>query len=196
MRRVVSFLVAPALILGVVGAAFADSRPLPAPPEAPVAPMVMGLVRYEPPSDLAILPRLLERPDRFETPVICGDVPVEGCIEPLPEYDPFTEAMPTRPSGGEDWRQLVALFFEPEHVDRAVRVITCESGGDPDAKNPSSSASGLFQHLGSLWGDRIVKAGWEGADIWDPVANVGVAAWLVYEGGGWGHWNPSRYCWG
>ena len=38
-------------------------------------------------------------------------------------------------------------------------------------------------------GDNLVS-------ITDPDANIAVAAWLVYEGGGWRHWSPSAHCWG
>lgn len=95
----------------------------------------------------------------------------------------------------DDWRPLVEQFFAPGHVRRALRIIACESGGRADAKNPTSTASGLFQHLASLWPERSAEAGWAGADVFDPVANVAVAAWLVYEDGGWSHWNPSAGCW-
>ncbi|MDH3248587.1 MAG: lytic transglycosylase domain-containing protein [Acidimicrobiia bacterium] len=100
------------------------------------------------------------------------------------------------PRNVEVWRPLVEAHFAPADVARALAVISCESSGDPDAKNPRSSASGLFQHLGRFWPERSVKAGLPGVDIFDPSANVAVAAWLVYEGGGWSHWNPSRHCWG
>lgn len=103
--------------------------------------------------------------------------------------------VPRHPDEAADWRPLVEAFFEPEDVDRAVRVIQCESNGDPLAKNPRSTASGLFQHLASLWPPRAAEAGFAGVDVFDPVANVATAAWLVYEGGGWSHWYPSRPCW-
>src|SRR5690606_25368816 len=85
------------------------------------------------------------------------------------------DLVPEDPTGPEDWRRLVAQFFEPDDVDRAIRVIRCESGGIPTAKNPRSTASGLFQHLASMWGDRSVAAGVAGADVFEPVANVRVA---------------------
>lgn len=104
--------------------------------------------------------------------------------------------IPPEPIGPEDWRPLVEVFFHAEEVDLALRVMACESRGDRRAKNPTSTASGLFQHLASLWSPRAEAAGWKGADVFDPVANVAVAAWLVHEGGGWRHWNSSRGCWG
>jgi hypothetical protein len=103
------------------------------------------------------------------------------------------------PVDGDDpvgqWTPLVSQFFEAADVNLALRIISCESGGDPNAKNPHSSASGLFQHLARFWPDRSRLAGWPGADIFDPVANVAVAADLFYRDGP-SHWYPSEYCWG
>ncbi|MGF1668139.1 MAG: S-layer homology domain-containing protein [Acidimicrobiia bacterium] len=97
--------------------------------------------------------------------------------------------------GVEGWRPLVEHFFEAGDVERALAVMACESKGDPDAKNPRSTASGLFQHLASQWGPRAEAIGFPDAGVFDPVANTAAAAWLVYEGGGWSHWNASRGCW-
>jgi hypothetical protein len=123
----------------------------------------------------------------------CSSVVAAGGLDVPVTYD---DLVPDPITSLEDLRPLVSTFFQPRHVDLALRVIRCESRGNPTAKNPTSSASGLFQHLGSLWVGRAAKAGWEGADVFDPVANVAVAAWLVYEGGGWSHWYPSQACWG
>ena len=88
----------------------------------------------------------------------------------------------------EQWRPLVAAYFRPGDVDRAMRIMSCESGGNPNAKNPGSSASGLFQHLGKYWTGRSAAAGFLGASIFNPTANVATAAWLRDQKGGWGHW--------
>lgn len=117
--------------------------------------------------------------------------------KPKPATPPRPKRTPSSWSGTiEQWRPLVSTYFSPADVAWAMQVIACESGGDPNAKNPRSSASGLFQHLATYWEGRSAKAGWAGASIWDPEANIAVAAWLVYEGGGKGHWNASRHCWG
>lgn len=122
----------------------------------------------------------------------CAVTMVAGGLDvPATAYD----LVPEEVSNVTDWRPLVEHFFEDRHVARALRIIACESGGRPDAKNPASTASGLFQHLGSMWEGRSVKAGWGGSDVFDPVANVAVAAWLVYDDGGWSHWAPSAGCW-
>lgn len=92
------------------------------------------------------------------------------------------------PAGVEQWRPLVATYFRSEDVDRALRIMACESGGNPNAANPRSSARGLFQHLGKYWTRRSAAAGWAGASILDPTANVAVAAWLRDQPGGFSHW--------
>ena len=118
------------------------------------------------------------------------------CVDGFDHAEIVASVLRSDPDSPRDWRPIVELYFQPRHVNRALRVMRCESGGDATAKNPTSTASGLFQHLASLWPERSVRAGWQGSDVFDPEANIAVAAWLVYEGGGWGHWDPSRHCWG
>jgi hypothetical protein len=138
-------------------------------------------------------PPLLEgcHPPRAGSVCLPGDLTSPPAPAPPGPYDLVPETV----RSVEDWRPLVAMFFAGEDVDRALRVLGCESRGRPGAKNLSSTASGLFQHLASQWPGRADKAGWGGSDVFDPVANVAVAAWLVYEGGGWSHWNASAGCW-
>lgn len=75
-------------------------------------------------------------------------------------------------------------------VSKFLRVMKCESGGDPSAFNESSGASGLMQHLSNYWPWRAKMAGYEGASPFDPIANINTSAWLLYEhrAGGWQHW--------
>ncbi len=89
----------------------------------------------------------------------------------------------------------MAEFFAADLVDHALCVIRHETtDGNPNSYNSRSGASGLFQHLPKYWADRSAKAGWAGADIFDPRANVAVAAWLQRDGGGWGHWTVEPLC--
>lgn len=104
-------------------------------------------------------------------------------------------APPPAPRPVEEWRSLVTAYFAASDVEKALRVIACESGGDPNAQNPRSGAAGLFQHIPRYWADRSAAVGLPGASIFDPVANVSAAAWLVYTEG-WGPWAPSMGCWG
>ncbi|HEY7705135.1 MAG TPA: transglycosylase SLT domain-containing protein [Acidimicrobiia bacterium] len=169
-------------------------RPEPAPPPPPPFP----LPEYEPPT-AELIPL-----QGHQGPCFTPDE-VMACPPSSPE--PAAHADPTKlmsyipiPKGDfipvvERWRRLVARYFEPEDVDRALRVIMCESTGDPLAKNRRSSASGLFQHLRRYWTLRAAEVGLGAASIFDPEANIAAAAWLVYEGGGWSHWRTSRRCW-
>lgn len=117
-------------------------------------------------------------------------------VAPAPTPPPAKPKVQPKPKGGaEGWRSLVETYFPAGQVELALVVIGCESGGDPGATNRSSGAAGLFQHMPSYWPERSKAAGFGGADIYDPDANVGVAAWLVRVDG-WGHWNASRGCWG
>lgn len=72
--------------------------------------------------------------------------------------------------GVERWRSLVARY--PWPVDTALAVMACESGGDPNARNPDSSATGLFQILGGPT---------------DPEANVALA-FRMWQSRGWQPW--------
>lgn len=97
--------------------------------------------------------------------------------------------------GVERWRGLVAAYFPAERVEEALRVMHCESKGDPNARNPHSGAAGLFQFMARTWGWASAEAGFGGASVYDPEANIASAAWLVqhsiatgHAGGAWGHW--------
>jgi hypothetical protein len=108
-----------------------------------------------------------------------------------PTTTPTTSPATTTPTTGggstptsfpphiEQWRSLVAQFFPSARVNEALAIIRCESNGDPDAYNPYSGASGLFQFLPSTWATTAPKAGYGGASVFDPEANVASAAWLA-----------------
>lgn len=104
-------------------------------------------------------------------------------ICPPPQTDsvvslPASSGVGNQTSDVERWRGLVASYF-PTEVELALCVIRWESGGNPDAYNPSS-ASGLFQ-VKQFWFDAY------GGDPFDPANNVRVAA-LVRSSQGWSAW--------
>ncbi|HEX6947844.1 MAG TPA: transglycosylase SLT domain-containing protein [Acidimicrobiia bacterium] len=117
--------------------------------------------------------------------------------------NPTTTAPPSNPTTTEPkdwsfppqverWRDLVSQYFPAARVDEALAVMRCESGGDPDAYNPYSGASGLFQFLPSTWETAAPKAGFPDASPFDPEPNIGTAAWLGkrYEALGLDFWRP------
>jgi hypothetical protein len=119
---------------------------------------------------------------------------VDEYLEVRQAHPWYWQARPHRisaPGDVEQWRSLVSAYFPADQVDRALCLVWYESRGDPDAYNPTSGASGLFQHLPRYWADRSTRAGWTGASIFDPEANVAVAAWL-WSTGGWQHWSPYQ----
>ena len=97
--------------------------------------------------------------------------------------------------------ELIADYFHADDHAWAQRVALCESSATgrerySSAVNSSSGSAGWFQHLPRFWEERSEAAGFAGADIMDPVANVAVAAFLFYETPqASAHWYPSDACW-
>ena len=67
-------------------------------------------------------------------------------------------------------------------ADTLLRVAYCESGFNPNAYNSILGASGLFQIIPGTWAANSVRAGYGGANVFDPVANANVAAWMFSRG--------------
>jgi hypothetical protein len=83
------------------------------------------------------------------------------------------------------WRPMVALYFEPQDVERAMCLMVKESGGDPEARNSSSDAAGLMQVM-PFWADRF---GYSYNQLFDPGINLWVARQIRDEQG-WRAWSP------
>lgn len=77
------------------------------------------------------------------------------------------------------------------------RIEHCESRGNPNAKNPHSTAKGLFQFLDGTWKHYGLKH-WgtlEGRDVYDPEDNRELAEYVITNYGT-RDWNASKHCWG
>lgn len=109
---------------------------------------------------------------------------------PTPRPTPVTAEAIYEPEV-ERWRVPVVEALKEygleEEEKTFMRVLRCESFGDPDAKNPESGASGLMQHIPSYWADRATASGFHGASPFDPIANIYASVWLL-DIGGWSHW--------
>lgn len=77
------------------------------------------------------------------------------------------------------WRPLVEQHFAPDLVLDALVIIQCESLGDPEAVNPYSGASGLFQFMPGTWAVASVQAGVGDRSVFDGEANIIAASWLA-----------------
>ena len=74
--------------------------------------------------------------------------------------------------------EIIASAFAPlgpGAVAWGQRIALCESSYNPNAVNPASAASGLFQFLPSTWAGTPYAA----YSPFDPVANAQAAAWLL-----------------
>ena len=88
---------------------------------------------------------------------------------------------------------LIHTYFQPADWEWATAVAWCESNFDASAKNPTSTASGLFQVMRGWWSGEW--SSYPAFDPFDPVENTRFAAWLLYNSGK-QNWNASRHCWG
>lgn len=80
--------------------------------------------------------------------------------------------------------------------DLTYSIATCESELKPFAKNPNSTAKGVFQFLNGTWKYYgLMKWGTlEGKDVYDFEDNVELATWVIGKYGT-KDWNPSKHCW-
>jgi uncharacterized protein YraI len=89
-------------------------------------------------------------------------------------------ATPPRPGDGTySQQEIIDIIYAA--ADRygqpradMLRVARCESVLDPNAVNPYSNASGLFQFLPSTW----ATTPYANENIFDPVANANAAGWM------------------
>jgi hypothetical protein len=97
---------------------------------------------------------------------------------------PSVVAAPSTGSCG-GWQDLVAAYFPADQVAKGCQVIMCESGGNPTADNPSSSASGLWQFLDRTWGGH---GGFVRAKDAPPSVQTEKAA-MLWRSSGWRPWS-------
>lgn len=78
-----------------------------------------------------------------------------------------------------------------------ARIAECESGGNPKAKNPRSSASGKFQFIDSTWkhyGQKLWGDNWVKKDKFNEAHNTELALY-AYKLNGTADWEASKPCW-
>lgn len=119
----------------------------------------------------------------------CGTSFVPSQHPTQPKYIPAAppknsvSSAPAAISGGSVQNIIRQVFGS--YANQALRVAQCESGFNPFATNPSSSASGVFQFLRSTW----AGTPYANRSVFDADANVRAAYWLfVQDGYSWREW--------
>lgn len=116
-------------------------------------------------------------------------------IDPPREEHPTHSGSPSYTGGAERWRALVSAYFGVSDIETALCIINYETGftGDPNSKNPYSSAAGLFQFLRSTWDNMVPSSvtggSYASGQVYQPEANIRSAAWLQQDAG-WRQWSP------
>ena len=82
------------------------------------------------------------------------------------------------------------LEMPNEDIMKMIRIARCESGFDQYAKNPYSTAKGIFQFIDGTWRSNCLKDG----NVYDFADNI-KCAWKVYQKQGSRPWNASKSCW-
>lgn len=113
---------------------------------------------------------------------------LEPLINPpsVPEVQGFLDPTPGGYAAGDlvdgiplpvDVADAIVEHFPEERQGEAVRVARCESGFDPEARNPRSSATGLWQFINRThrWVSSFIGA-FDRTDVWESTE---AAAWLV-----------------
>ena len=87
-----------------------------------------------------------------------------------------TQGAPAPDNGSTDIVSIINAAADRYGQPRAdmLRVARCESVLDPNAINPYSNASGLFQFLPGTW----ATTPFADQNIFDPVANANAAGWM------------------
>ncbi|MGA8039804.1 MAG: lytic transglycosylase domain-containing protein [Acidimicrobiia bacterium] len=85
----------------------------------------------------------------------------------------------------DEWRPLVAVYFDPADVERAVCLMGRESGGNPEAVNDSTGAAGLMQVM-PFWAGHY---GYSVDDLVKPSINLWIAS-QIRDKQGWSAWSP------
>lgn len=101
----------------------------------------------------------------------------------------YLSQLPKGCTGPADCAPMVRRVFNDRGLDgdAAVRVMMCESGGNPRASN-GGRFLGLFQQMASAWSSRAARWGMAGRSVFDGYANAVVSAGMVAADGGWRQW--------
>ena len=137
-----------------------------------------------------------------ETPITEQKQPLEENKEPAPTQDIPQEKTSLKTAKNNqiayngscyDYVDEMASKYNVDG-DLMRRIIKAESGGNPNAKNKNSTASGCSQFIKSTWEETLRQMGREYISPFDARANVEAMAFKISRGGI-GAWNASKSKW-
>jgi hypothetical protein len=82
------------------------------------------------------------------------------------------------------------LGADNQEIMKMIRIARCESGFNQYAKNPNSTAKGIFQFIDGTWRSNCLEDG----NVYNFVDNIN-CAWKVYQKQGDRPWKASKACW-
>jgi hypothetical protein len=82
------------------------------------------------------------------------------------------------------------LGMSNKDIMKAIRIAKCESSFEQYAKNPNSTAKGIYQFIDSTWRANCLKDG----NVYDFVNNID-CFWKIYKVQGDNPWLSSVKCW-
>lgn len=84
-------------------------------------------------------------------------------------------------------------YRDPETLALMEDIIQCESGGDPTAQSPISTAYGYCQFLNGTW--EYVQEKWDMSLVRESPKDQLYACYRLLDEEGTSHWYPSIECW-
>ena len=117
-------------------------------------------------------------------PSVTYTAPAQHYTAPVQHYTaPVQE--PSAPSNSGSVTGEIQAVFGP-YAGQALNVARCESGFNPYAKSPISTASGVFQFLNTTW----ATTSYAGESVFNASANIH-AAYQVFarDGYSWREWS-------
>jgi hypothetical protein len=137
-------------------------------------------------------PHVYLPPDETPVPTATPLPPPPPTATPVPKPAPVAPraaAAAAAPAGAgvEQWRGVVAQYFPAHVVDTVLRIMQCESGGNPAAVN--GVHQGLMQanvNYHQAKADALFGAG---ASLFDPVVNIAVSAVISGNGSSFAAWS-------
>lgn len=82
------------------------------------------------------------------------------------------------------------LGMSNQDITKMIRIARAESNFNQYAKNPNSTAKGIYQFIDGTWRSNCLKDG----NVYDFKDNID-CAWKVYQKQGDQPWNASKHIW-